>query len=235
MYPRANTPRWTAIAGLVFVVAWVIGLLIQPNSPGPVATPTQLSAYYLAHQGAQIAQSYLIDGIAGVALLVFSAALRTFFRDHVDATGEHRVLADVVFGAGVAAASVSLVQAALGETLANRDVLRDPAAVAIISGTLNNADTFKLLALAVLCASAAILILRTRSLPTLPAWLGWLGAVLAVLLVVGGLSFPLGSGALYVVLYVALPLLLIWVGAASVVLLMPVTAGRLPQRMSQVD
>lgn len=213
MTARTNGTRWTAASGLIFVAAWVIGLLIKPNSPGPAASYAQLMTYYLAHQQAQMVQSYLIDGIAGLALLVFAAALRGVFGN---ADGENVTVARVVLGSGVAAASVSLVQAALGEMLATRDVLADAAATRIVFGMLNTADTFKMLAIALLCATAAVLILRTRALPR---WLGWLGAVLAVVLVVGGLSFPLSSTSLYVVLQVALPLLLGWVGAVSVALL----------------
>jgi hypothetical protein len=213
MAPKTTTTRWTAISGLVFVAAWVVGLLIESSSPGPAASYAQLKGYYLAHQQAQMVQSYLIDGVAGLALLAFAAALRGVWRDQ---PGEDGVLADVAFGAGVAAASVSLVQAALGEMLAYRAVLEDPAGTLIVFGVLNTADTFKLLAIALLAAATAIPIQRTRALPI---WLGWLGAALAILLVVGGLSFPLNSAALYVVLYVALPLLLVWVGALSVVIL----------------
>lgn len=225
MIPRAHTtPRWTAISGLVFVVAWVVGLLIEPNSPGPTASYAQLKAYYLAHQQAQTVQSYLIDGIAGVALIVFAAALRGAWRDR---DGEDPVLADVVFGAGIAAASVSLVQAALGQMLAYRAVLEDPAGTLIVFGMVNMADTFKLLSLALLAAAAAVLIFRTRALPVWLGWLGWLGALLALTLLVGGLSFPLASAALYLVLYVALPLLLIWVGAVSVAMVaLPAINGR---------
>src|SRR5437879_4535975 len=61
-------------------------------------------------------QTYLLDGVAGASLLVFAAALRRFFRKVVDGGA---ALADVAFGAGVTAASVSFVQAAFGEVLAN--------------------------------------------------------------------------------------------------------------------
>lgn len=214
---RTNGTRWLFLSGLVFVVAWVIGLLLELDSPAPTASYAQLKTYYLAHQAVQVIQPYLIDGVAGLAFLVFAVALSAVLRaGEGDNATFINTSANVVFGAGIAAASVSLVQAALGEMLAFHAVLADPAGTLIVFGMLNVADTFKMLAIALLSATAGILILRLRALP---AWLGWLGIVLSVLLVVGGLSFPLASAALYDVLYVALPVLLVWVGALSVVML----------------
>jgi hypothetical protein len=212
---------WAASAGLVFVVAWVIGLLIEPGAPASTASAAQVTAYFLAHQQAQLIQSYLIDGIAGAALIVFAAALKNFLQKF---DGES-TLPDVVFGAAVAAASVSLFQAACGEALANHDALTSggAGAIKIVFVLLNEADTFKLLALAILIGAASIFALPVSvhriTSRALPQWLGWLGFVLALVLIVGGLSFTLNNSALYYLLYVGLPLLLLWVAAVSVVVL----------------
>lgn len=204
--------RWVAISGLVFVLAWVIGLLMEPGGPATTASAIDVASYYRAHQAAQHVQSYLIDGVAGIALLTFAAALHAVFRSLGEAFSAP---ASVVFGAGIAAGSVSLVQAAIGEAIVNPGLLAstDVSGVRLLFILLNEADTFKLLALALLAAVVAWLALQTR---VLPAWIGWLGVLLAILLFVGGLSFVLGSDALYFVLYVALPLLLVWVGAISI-------------------
>ncbi len=59
----------------------------------------------------------------------------------------------------------------------------------------------------------------------LPRWTGWLGAVLVPLHVIGSLAFIFEVGALDVVLFNSLPLLLIWVPAASVTVLPRRSAG----------
>ncbi|MDB5075651.1 MAG: hypothetical protein JWO42_1830 [Chloroflexi bacterium] len=94
--------------------------------------------------------------------------------------------------------------------------MANPAATRMLFDLVNESDTFKLLALSLFSGSTAILTFHTRALPL---WLGWLGAVLSVILVVGGWSFVLNNSNIYAVLYVALPLLLIWVAALSVVLM----------------
>ncbi len=119
-----------------------------------------------------------------------------------------------MLGAGVAAGSLSLVQAALGQVLANSGSAGNSQTIVALFTLYNDADTFKLLARALLSAAASILIFRTHALPQ---WLGWLGAVLAVALFVGGLTFILNSAVLYALVAVTLLLLLVWVAAVSFV------------------
>ena len=215
-----NRANWLASAGLVYVVAWVVGLLIEFNSPGPSASTADLTAYFLTHQQAHMLQSYLIDGIAGVAMLVFAASVAGVFQKFGD---ESVTLSRIVFGAGVAAASVSVVQAGMQQVLSNHDVLvTGDAPIRTMLVLISETDTFKLLVLALLSGAASFLILRTRALPQ---WLGWLGVVLSLTLIFGGLSFVLNSPALSNVLVVSLPLLLLWVGGISVVILRRVEAA----------
>ena len=53
----------------------------------------------------------------------------------------------------------------------------------------------------------------------MPPWIGWLGALLAVSLVLGGLNFLWGSPLLLAILFLSLPLLLLWVATISIVIL----------------
>jgi hypothetical protein len=215
MEAMMNRSNWLSSAGLVYVLVWIVGLLLESDTPGSTASTADLTAYFLAHQQAHMIQSYLIDGIAGVAILVFAATVAGIFRKFDE---ENPTLSSIVFGAGVAAASVSLVQAGMQQVLANRDVLAEGNAAPIrtILVMINATDTFKLLALALLSGTVSLLTFRTRALPQ---WTGWLGVILALLLIFGGWSFLLNNSALYNVLYLALPLLLLWVAAISVVIL----------------
>ncbi len=207
--------NWLAAAGILYVVVWVIGLLIASGSPGTSASTAELTTHFLAHRSAHLIRSYLIDGIAGVAVLIFAGALANVFRSFDDS--QNAILTSVLWGAGVAAASISLVQAGLQEVLVNPDVLAaGDGSIRTILVLINTTDTFKLLALALFSGAASALILRTHALPR---WLGWLGAILSLALFIGGLSFLLESPALLSVLFASLPLLLVWVGAVSVAIL----------------
>jgi len=107
-------------------------------------------------------QSYLLDGVAGAALLVFATTLRS----------------RLAYAAGIATGSLSLVQAAVGSTLANRvAATHDEATIRALFDLLNTARTLKLVALALLIGAAS---------RALPRWLAGLGAVAAPGRVVGG-------------------------------------------------
>lgn len=205
--------RWIAGAGFLYVIAWVMGLAVAPSGPAATAPASVIAAYYRDHGHAALLQTYLLDGVAGAAILVFAAALHSAMRRVED---ESAPLSSILFGGGITAASVSFVQAALGAALPTNVAGRTPETTQMLFTLFNDADTFKMVGLALLIASAALLILRTQSLPR---WLGWLGAALSAALIVGGLSFVLGSDVLYGVLYAALPLLLLWVAAVGVMCL----------------
>src|SRR6266508_781780 len=74
--------RWIACAGLVYVVAWLIGLAIGfgSSSPGPTDSVETIGAYFSTHREAAMLQAYLTQGIAGAALLIFAAALANALR-----------------------------------------------------------------------------------------------------------------------------------------------------------
>lgn len=77
--------------------------------------------------------------------------------------------------------------------------------------TLGDADTVKIALLA-----AMIWIATRRHEP--PAWFARTSLAFAPVLALSGLAFPLESSALYGVLYVTLPALLLWVATAAWIL-----------------
>lgn len=171
-------------AGSAFVVAWLTGLFVAPAAPEMDAPAADVTAHYAAHGGATAAQSVLIHGIAGVALIAFALALTDRRPPRL---------------AGVAAGAVSLFQAAVGIDLA-------AGGPAVLFDVLNVADTVKL-------AFAGAFI--WMSAPELGARTARAAKVVAPLQVVAGAAFVTGSATLYALLYVALPALLIWVGAVA--------------------
>ena len=200
-----------ASSGLIYVLVWVIGLLISTGLLSPSMTNAEIQQVLLSNQQARMLQVYLIDGIAGIAILVFAATVAGLFRalDEKNAS-----LANVVLGAGIAAGSISLVQAGVQQALVNQELLAaadTPFRTLLV--LVNQLDTFKLMALALLSVSTSVLGLRTR---LIPAWINWLGIVLAIALLLGGLSFVVASSMLTALLYASLPMLLLWVGAVSV-------------------
>ena len=157
-------------------------------------------------------QAYFLDGLAGVSLIVFAAALRGALRPF---EGETATVSSILFGAGVAAGTVSLLQGLFTQVLADHvATLGNPAAIRTLFDLNGEGDTYKLLALGVFLGAVALLVFRTRALPR---WLGWVPAVLAPLLVIAGWDFVLSSSVQYAAYTVLLIVLLLWVAAVSVV------------------
>jgi Domain of unknown function (DUF4386) len=206
--------RWIAYAGFVYVVAWLIGLAIgfATSAPGSTDSNSTLGNYFSSHREIAMIQAYLLDGIAGISLIVFAAALHSaLYRFE----GESATVSRILFGAGIAAGTVSLLQGLFTQVLADHvAALGNPAAIRLLFDLNNEGDTYKLLALGVFLGAAALLIFRTHALPR---WLGWVAAVLAPLLVVAGWNFVLSSSVQYVAYAVLLIVLLVWVAAVSVV------------------
>lgn len=105
--------------------------------------------------------------------------------------GESATLSSILFGAGVAAGTVSLLQGLFTQVLADHvAAMGNPATIRALFDLNNEGDTYKLLALGVFLGAAALLVLRTHALPQ---WLGWVAAVLAPLLVIAGWNFALST------------------------------------------
>jgi hypothetical protein len=186
-------PRPITAAGLCFVAAWLAGLAIAPAAPDPDTSAHAIAAFYVEHRGATTAQSLLVHGLAGVALLVFACALGAGRR---------------ATAAGAAAAITSLVQAATGVALSQVVAVHGSAQAAKTAfDVVNTADTAKLLCL------GAFIALASRGMG---ARMRRAALLLAPLQAIGGLAFVTGSEALYAALYVALPALLVWVAAVAV-------------------
>jgi hypothetical protein len=211
---RMQGGRWIAFSGWAYVLAWIVGLVIgfATASPGPTDIISTIGTYFSTHREAAMIQAYFLDGLAGAALIVFAAALRSALRRF---EGESAVLSSILFGAGVAAGTVSLLQGLFTQVLADHvAALGNAAAIRTLFDLNGEGDTYKLLALGVFLAAVALLVFRTRALPR---WLGWVAAVLAPLLVIAGWNFALSPSVQYAAYTVLLIVLLLWVAAVGVV------------------
>lgn len=203
-----NKRNLLAFFGFLYVAVWVIGLLIPTGTLSPSMSNAELQQVLLVNQLARLIQVYLIDGVAGISILMFAVVVSSLFL-----SAEEKTLTRVVLSAGVAASTISLVQAGVQLTLVNSDLLASaetPFRTLLV--LVNQIDTFKLMALALLSISTSILGLRTR---IISAWINWLGIILAISLILGGLSFAFATSLLTAVLFASLPMLLVWVGAVS--------------------
>ena len=203
-----NKRNLLAFFGFLYVAVWGIGLLIPTGTLSPSMSNAELQQVLLANQLARLIQVYLIDGVAGISILLFAVATANQLQ-----SADEKTLARVVLSAGVVAGTISLVQAGVQQTLVNTHLLASaetPFRTLLV--LVNQIDTFKLMALALLSVSTSVLGLRTR---LIPAWINWLGIVLAIALILGGLSFSFTNSMLTAILFASLPMLLVWVGAVS--------------------
>ena len=206
--------RWVACAGGVYVIAWIIGLIIGlgSSSPSPTDSSQKIGAYFSSHREVAMIQAYLLDGIASVSLIAFAAAQSSALRRF---EGQGAIVSSILFGAGIAAGTVSLIQGLFTQVLADRVArMGNGAATRALYDLNTEGDTYKLLAIGVFIGAAAVLFFRA---PDLPHWLGWVAAVLAPLLVVSGWNFVLSTDVQFAAYTVLLLVLLVWVAAISVV------------------
>ena len=211
---RTEAGRWISWAAFVYVVAWVLGLAIGfgTGAPGPLDSPQTITTYYSQHRQLAMLQAYLVDGVAGIALVVFGAGLWSAFSP---LEGERRPGASVVLGMAIVAGAVSLVQGLFTQVLADHLAASGDATVIRTLYDLNTeGDTYKLLAVGVFLVAVALFIFRTHALPV---WLAWLAVVLGPLLMVAGWTFLVPEGAQYVAYAILLVVLLVWVAAVGVV------------------
>lgn len=203
------TVRWPAWAGIIYAAVWLLGLFLAPSAPDPFGSAGTINAYFSAHRQAAMIQSVFIHGLAAVALLGLTAALWSHL-----ATADTAAPRRLMVAAGVLAAAVSFLQVGFMIGIYVHVGQHGGAdGTRALFDAINEADTVKLILLAVFVSAASWAASRSRALPR---WVVWEGAVTMVFLVVGGLAFVVNSGLLNAALVVSLPLLLLWAAAASI-------------------
>ena len=175
--------RLAALSGAGFFVLGTIGHFSYPHSPGFMANPPAVQAFYAGHDGGVLASNTMFL-LAGMLLLVFAGVMRTVLAR----AGE--TLATIAFGAFVAAGSLMIASAAIDMTAALHVQKRGEIGAQAASTLWDLSQVlFGLaapMALAVAVLGVALATLRHRALPT---WLGATSAVLGVALAIPPINY----------------------------------------------
>lgn len=205
-----NLIRASAVAGVAYTTAWVVGLAVWPSNLDVAATDAKVLGTYSAHQHAAMTQYVLIEGVAAIALAIVVTALGQAARRR----GASR-LGRAAMAAGLTAAGVSLAQCVLGLVLAGSVV---PDGKTHEAGrffdVINRLDGVKMFALAAMAVAGIGLARRA----VLPRWLGYIAAVLTVALIASGAGYLLLNTTLAQAVFVSGPLLLVWVTGTGLAL-----------------
>lgn len=202
---RTATPRrLIGVAAGVYVAAWLAGLFVAPAAPGAPASAEAINNHFIANHDAALLQSYLVHGLAGIALSAFAVLS---WRTLQTRDGSRRL---PILAAGTAAALLSLIQVAIAQGLFLHVAGGGEAATTrALFDAINYVDSAKLLAL------SAFVIFVTDALTQIGAAsrvTKVLGRATAVLLPLGAAAFIVPKPVLTAALYASLPTLLVWVG-----------------------
>jgi hypothetical protein len=194
------TSRQTALAGAVFVPAFLLGLFLA-NEPDPSNSPAVLAAWY----GVRAHRVHLLLGaamlcLAGLAWIVFVSGLRDRVAHGAAgriATATSAMTASLLGVAGVLYAAVPAGMAFGGAPVPGPDAARFLSMASYIA--------VGLFAMPAVSLTLVVVSLAARRSGALPAGLAWSGVCAAVLLLGSVEFFPMLA-------------LVLWVVAACVVL-----------------
>jgi hypothetical protein len=200
---RPTLERFAALAGVVAVLLWVVGIFVQESgdTPGDSATGDEVLAYFSGEENRILAGGFIVM-LGALFFFIFVGALRARL---LAAEGPTGFVTAIAYGAGVVAAYSMLMLPApdMAGALSNEDLSGD-AALAVTSLS----DVFFLgaeLTGALLLACVGLLVVRTRALPV---WMGWISLLFALWMLIppigwAGLLFgvPLWTVAVSVLLY----------------------------------
>lgn len=197
--------KLAAVAGILFVVLFVVGVLMSFGGPDPDAADAEQVEWWSdsGNQTQAIVGGYLLT-LAALAFLAFSAGIRSHLRalPGSEPLGTVAFAASVVFVAMVMVAAMAFAQVAGavkfgGTPVPEVDFLRMfpqfGSGLLLLSGGMSAA---------VAIAATSWAILRSGAFER---WLGWLGIVCAAIL-------------LLAVVFIPMVALLVWVVAASILL-----------------
>lgn len=186
-----NTNRLLAIAGIIFAIAFVAGMLLvgaidSSESDAALLKDTNDSGTQMSI----IIGAYVL-AVGGVMLLCFAARLRSYLGT---AEGGSQTLARLANAGAIACAALIMGGALLVASVAgslvfggNPDVTNADVARFVPGAGFGIVLVAGMFSAIVMILSNSILILRTRALPT---WYGWLGVVASIACVFGAFFIP---------------------------------------------
>jgi hypothetical protein len=200
--------RWAPLGGIIFVVLMFTGTFFVADVPDADSSQQKIADYLTDsdNHSRNLIGAY-IWVVGALTFLWFASHLRSVLRAAEGGTG---LLSNIAFGAGVIYSALMMVSAVAFAAVAYAVGLRD--------ATVSEVDIVRVLPqfawmiLLLGAGFAGIVVILTSCILSfqtgvLPRWLAWLGVVMAILL-------------LFDVLYVNIVPFLVWVLAASIVLLM---------------
>ena len=205
-----------AVAGIIFAVMLVVGLMATGTPPSGEDTDDQVIAWHAdsGNQKQQLASAYMLT-VAGLALVVFvGIALKPTLASR-NRNESDSALVSITGSAALLAAAAFVIGAFAIAAVSGQGLFQDEPIDAGVARFLPSMGYGLVLiggglAGAVMITAASMHALRTGSLPV---WLGWLGILCALVLLAAVIFLPLA----------ALPL---WAIVVSVVLLMRKDAAR---------
>jgi hypothetical protein len=178
----AGIQRWAALAGVVYVALFVIGvILIYNGTPDSSSAPAKIIAYYSdsGHRN-RMNVGWLLAGLGLFFFLWFVSALRQAIRRLEAEDGFFTGLATI---GGVVYATLSLAALALETGI--RTMSDDTYHHTVYPGLIHAADDAAWVlhasggaGLAAMIVAASLAAVRARAVPT---WAGWLGVVVGIL------------------------------------------------------
>lgn len=170
-------PMPAALSGIVAVVLLFVGSGLSGATPDLTASRAELSSWLVSHpMTTGRATGAFIELLAVLALIVFAATLASVLRR---GEGEHAILSNTAFGAGLLSAAIKLmsVPAAFAAVWRTKQGMSLELASALLD--MNNVAFVLTWAVdAVMLGAAAIVIVRSG---ILPRWLGWFAGVTAAI------------------------------------------------------
>ena len=212
--PATHRPSGVLPAATAYVAAWLAGLAVLPEAVDAHADAGTIGRYLVAHAGAAVLQSWLVHGVAAVALVWFvRSALAVLGQDEARPPALHRLTRWAALGAGAASLlQVVLLHAAVLSARSGSDG-RAARWVHAVNGT----DVVKLVLLGAVVAGTTLALGRAAAWAAgVRVWFTWPATALAVMLPVAGLAFVSTAPWLGGMLALSLVLLLTWAVAAAV-------------------
>lgn len=181
---RQKPERWAAFAGVLAVVLWIVGILVQEsgNTPAEGAADAEYLAY-IQDDANSILTGGWIFMIGCLAFLVFAIVLRDRL---AAAEGGSRLFTNIAFVGAVAVGAFGLLLPAseIAAAISSDDI---SASTAAALSTLSDAFFVAAeLSAILLMLGTGMVALRTALMPKL--W-GWFSFLLAVVLVIGPIGW----------------------------------------------
>jgi hypothetical protein len=183
--------RWGPIAGIVFVVLFVVGLGLN-NIPSADDSAAKITSFYNdSGDRAQLIISSYVLWLAGLFFFWFIASLRARLLEFEGVPGR---LTSIAFGGGLVFIAMLMVAAACFASIAGDISFGDENFVGLDGARFIPELGYPILFIAGMFAAIAmidvvsVLIVRTG---VFPRWMGWFGFFTAVALLFAGFFFPM--------------------------------------------